>query len=100
MAAWLSMCKGKAFLRHQCDELVHAVSSWKMLESRLKSTISSTDTVNLAGMTWGEGDRWTTEVMLAPGTYDFKLVIMREDSSVAAWEPGQDRSITVSSSRR
>ena len=42
----------------------------------------------MAGMTWGEEDRWTSEVALAPGTYDFKLVIVREDGSVAAWEPG------------
>ena len=49
----------------------------------------------MAGMTWGEEDRWTSEVALAPGTYDFKLVIVREDGSVAAWEPGEDRSVTV-----
>ena len=49
----------------------------------------------MAGMTWGEEDRWTSEVALAPGTYDFKLVIVREDGSVAAWEPGENRSVMV-----
>ncbi len=49
----------------------------------------------MAGMTWGEEDRWTSEVALAPGTHDFKLVIVREDGSVAAWEPGENRCVTV-----
>ena len=49
-------------------------------------------------MTWGEDDRWTSEVALSPGTYDFKLVIVRdENGTVAAWEPGENRSVTVRS---
>lgn len=47
-------------------------------------------------MTWCEGDRWTSEVNLSPGSYDFKLVIARQDGSVAAWEPDENRSVTVS----
>ena len=49
----------------------------------------------LPGMEWGEEDTWTSEVTLPPGTHDFKLVIVREDGSVAAWEPGENRSFTV-----
>ena len=49
-------------------------------------------------MTWGEENRWTSEVALSPGTYDFKLVIVRdEDGHVAAWESGENRCVTVSS---
>ena len=47
-------------------------------------------------MTWGEDDTWTSELTLSPGSYDFKLVILREDGSVAAWEPGENRTVTVS----
>ena len=48
------------------------------------------------GMTWGEDNRWTSEVTLSPGTYDFKLVIVRDqDGTVAAWESGENRSVTV-----
>ncbi len=47
-------------------------------------------------MTWGVDDKWTSEVTLAPGTYDFKLVIVRDqDGTVAAWESGENRSVTV-----
>ena len=50
----------------------------------------------MTGMTWSEDDKWTSELTLTPGSYDFKLVILREDGSVAAWEPGENRTVTVS----
>ena len=50
----------------------------------------------MTDMTWGEDDKWTSELTLSPGSYEFKLVILREDGSVAAWEPGENRTVTVS----
>ena len=50
----------------------------------------------MTDMTWSEDDKWTSELTLSPGSYDFKLVILREDGSVAAWEPGENRTVTVS----
>ena len=46
-------------------------------------------------MEWSSGDKWSVEVGLEPGQYDFKAVVMREDGSIAEWEGGENRTIEV-----
>ena len=46
-------------------------------------------------MRWGAGDAWTLDTALPGGEYDFKFVVQREDGTVAQWEPGANRTITV-----
>lgn len=46
-------------------------------------------------MTWEDGDRWTVEVQVPPGAYDFKCVVVRQDGSIAEWEPGENRCLEV-----
>lgn len=46
-------------------------------------------------MTWEDGDKWTVEVQVAPGAYDFKCVVVRQDGSIAEWEPGENRCLEV-----
>ena len=49
-----------------------------------------------AGVTlaWSEGNTWTAEVALAPGSHSFKLLCMRSDGT-AHWEAGPDRTVSV-----
>ena len=49
-----------------------------------------------AALTWAEGDEWSAEVELGPGSHEFKLVVVRSDGSIAEWEPGSNRSVEVS----
>ncbi len=35
------------------------------------------------------------DLALPPDTYEFKLVVVREDGSAAEWEPGTNREIKV-----
>ena len=49
-------------------------------------------------MEWSEGDNWHLEVDLFPGVTDFKCAVVRQDGSVAAWEPGANRTVEASSS--
>ena len=46
-------------------------------------------------MEWSSGDKWSVEVGLEPGQYDFKAVVMRQDGSIAEWEGGDNRTIEV-----
>ena len=46
-------------------------------------------------MTWSEGNEWQVDLQVPPGVYDFKCVVTREDGSIAAWEPGENRSFKV-----
>ena len=48
-----------------------------------------------AGIEWSSGDKWSVEVRLEPGQYDFKAVVMRQDGSIAEWEGGENRTIEV-----
>ena len=50
-----------------------------------------------AAMEWAEGDNWSLEVELFPGLTDFKCAVVRRDGSVAAWEPGANRTVEVAS---
>ena len=50
---------------------------------------------SLIGMTWEDGDKWTVEVQVPPGAYDFKCVVVRQDGSIAEWEPGENRLLEV-----
>lgn len=52
-------------------------------------------TYGAAGMTWAEGDTWSVELDLPPGTYEFKLVVVREDGTSGDWESGANRELTV-----
>lgn len=47
-------------------------------------------------MEWSEGDNWYLEVDLFPGVTDFKCAVVRQDGSVAAWEPGANRTVEAS----
>lgn len=44
-------------------------------------------------MEWSEGDNWYLEVDLFPGVTDFKCAVVRQDGSVASWEPGANRTV-------
>lgn len=46
-------------------------------------------------MEWSEGDNWFLEVDLFPGITDFKCAVVRQDGSVACWEPGANRTVEV-----
>ena len=46
-------------------------------------------------MEWSEGDNWCLEVDLFPGITDFKCAVVRQDGSVACWEPGANRTVEV-----
>ena len=46
-------------------------------------------------MDWAEGDNWSVSLEIPPGEFDFKCVVMRADGSVAAWEPGSNRTLEV-----
>lgn len=46
-------------------------------------------------MEWSDGDEWTLQVELFPGLTDFKCAVIRPDGSVAAWEPGANRTVEV-----
>lgn len=46
-------------------------------------------------MEWSEGDNWWLEVDLFPGVTDFKCAVVRQDGSVACWEPGANRTVEV-----
>lgn len=46
-------------------------------------------------MEWSEGDNWYLEVDLFPGVTDFKCAVVRQDGSVASWEPGANRTVEV-----
>lgn len=46
-------------------------------------------------MEWSEGDNWSLQVELFPGLTDFKCAVVRQDGSVAAWEPGANRTVEV-----
>ncbi len=43
---------------------------------------------------WQEGNDWVAPVSLPPGEHACKLVLVRQDGSVA-WEEGEDRLLTV-----
>ena len=47
-------------------------------------------------MEWSDGDDWSLQVDLSPGLTDFKCAVVRQDGSVAAWEPGANRTVEVS----
>ena len=49
-----------------------------------------------AVMGWSQGDEWALAVPLPSGLTDFKCVVVREDGSIAEWEPGANRTIEVS----
>ncbi len=49
-----------------------------------------------AVMEWTDGDEWSLTVPLPPGVTDFKCVVVRDDGSIAEWEPGANRNIEVS----
>jgi hypothetical protein len=49
----------------------------------------------VAGMEWSDGDKWSVEVGMVPGEYDFKAVVIRQDGSIAEWEGGENRSLQV-----
>ena len=51
-----------------------------------------------AAMEWSEGDNWSLEVDLFPGITDFKCAVVRQDGSVACWEPGANRTVEVKTS--
>lgn len=51
--------------------------------------------VFFSGMQWSEGDIWSVEVKAPPGEYDFKCVVIRQDGSIAEWEPGENRCLKV-----
>ena len=46
-------------------------------------------------MKWSEEDNWSLEVDLFPGVTDFKCAVVRQDGSVASWEPGANRTVEV-----
>ena len=46
-------------------------------------------------MEWSDGDNWSLQVELSPGMTDFKCAVVRQDGSVAAWEPGANRTVEV-----
>ncbi len=50
-----------------------------------------------AGLTWSEGNRWSVDLQLPPGSYEFKLVVVREDGTAAEWEAGPNREVMVCS---
>lgn len=53
------------------------------------------DAAAAPAMAWGEGHRWSAEVVLAPGTsLEFKCVEL-QDGGGAKWEGGDNRAVTV-----
>lgn len=46
-------------------------------------------------MEWSDGNDWSLQVDLSPGLTDFKCAVVRRDGSVAAWEPGANRTVEV-----
>ena len=46
-------------------------------------------------MEWSDGDNWSLQVELSPGMRHFKCAVVRQDGSVAAWEPGANRTVEV-----
>lgn len=46
-------------------------------------------------MEWSEGDNWSLQAELEPGTYSFKCVIYNTNSGSAFWEEGGDRKVEV-----
>lgn len=53
------------------------------------------DVSKAPAMEWSDGDEWTLQVELFPGLTDFKCAVIRPDGSVAAWEPGANRTVEV-----
>eukprot|EP00198_Chlamydomonas_reinhardtii_P013590 XP_001702927.1 predicted protein [Chlamydomonas reinhardtii] len=45
-------------------------------------------------MQWTNGDVWTLEAKMRPGTYEFKAVLRKPDGSYL-WEDGKDRVLEV-----
>ncbi|CAL8471460.1 g11002 [Coccomyxa elongata] len=53
------------------------------------------DPVAAPGLTWSDGNKWSVDLQLPPGSYEFKLVVVREDGTPAEWEAGPNREIMV-----
>ncbi|BDA46843.1 probable glucoamylase at N-terminal half [Coccomyxa sp. Obi] len=53
------------------------------------------DPVAAPGLTWSDGNNWSVDLQLPPGSYEFKLVVVREDGTAVEWEAGPNREIMV-----
>ncbi|KAK9802949.1 hypothetical protein WJX72_006264 [[Myrmecia] bisecta] len=79
----------KLRLQHQVafGEIIKAVGESEVL--------GAWDPQAAPALEWGDGDVWSLVLGMEPGSYVFKCVVVREDGSLVAWQPAENRVIEV-----
>jgi len=86
-------------IRFALKRKVNFGESFKLTGSH--ESLGNWDVSKSPSLTWSEGDIWTTDISLPPGTaavFEFKCVLISESGGEPKWEKGPNHTIDITNS--